>query len=191
MTQNSEIMKSKSRSINQIILVLVFGMIMMTANAQDNKSNQGNTKNPSGQDLSAPRPPSHESFQARPHHSPDMQQAGPEGREEFEEHRPILNLTDLTDVQKTAIKKVDLAFMPQITPLRKLVQADKAKLAALLAMQPADVTQTDNVADEIGKMVSKILKIMVQYDQSLRTTLSPDQQIIFDARPKPWLNTRL
>ena len=81
--------------------------------------------------------------------------------------------------------------MPQITPLRKLIQADKAKLAALLAMQPADVTQTDNVADEIGKMVSKILKIMVQYDQSLRATLSPDQQIIFDARPKPWLNTRL
>jgi hypothetical protein len=40
-------------------------------------------------------------------------------------------------------------------------------------------------------MVSKILKIMVQYDQSLRATLSPDQQIIFDARPKPWLNTRL
>jgi Spy/CpxP family protein refolding chaperone len=109
----------------------------------------------------------------------------------MQNHRPIPDLPGLTDEQKTAIRKVDLAFMPQVAPLRKLIEADKAKLEALLTMHPSDVTQTDNVADEIGKTVSKLLKIMVQYDQSLRVTLSPDQQVIFDARPKPWLREKL
>jgi hypothetical protein len=180
-------MKTQAISINRIALLLVFGLLMITTYAQDKKQSKNCHENLPTH-VSQPQPPAGVNEPGAPP-VPPMPPDPPE-REGFRDHRPILDLPDLTDDQKTAIKKVDLAFMPQVTPLRKLVDADKARLEALLAMHPADMTQTDNVADEIGKTVSKLLKIMIQYDQSLRATLSPDQQIIFDARPKPWLHMR-
>jgi len=181
-------MKTQIGMTRRIVLTLVSGILIISATAQQTHSGVPGTKTAPAQS-SQPQPPAGVNEPGAPP-VPPMPPDPPE-REGFRDHRPILDLPDLTDDQKTAIKKVDLAYMPQVTPLRKLVEADKAKLEALLAMHPADVTQTDNVADEIGKTVSKLLKIMIQYDQSLRVTLSPDQQIIFDARPKPWLRERM
>ncbi|MEI8007192.1 MAG: hypothetical protein WCI48_13380 [Bacteroidota bacterium] len=178
-------MKTQAFSINRIALLLLCGLLMISAYAQDKQQSKSNPDNMPTMISQPSHPDMHPG-----HHHPPMPPDGPE-YQGAEFHRPILDLPGLTDDQKTAIKKVDLAFMPQVTPLKKLIEADKAKLEALLTMHPADVTQTDNVADEIGKTVSKLLKIMVQYDQSLRVTLSPDQQVIFDARPKPWLRERL
>lgn len=178
-------MKTPAISINRISLILVFGLLMFTTYAQDKQPSKANSDNLPTM-ISQPSP---QDMQQQGHHHQLMPAEGPD-MEGSGFHRPILDLPGLTDDQKTAIKKVDLAFMPQVTPLKKLIDADKARLEALLTMHPADVTQTDNVADEIGKTVSKLLKIMVQYDQSLRVTLSPDQQILFDARPKPWLHLR-
>jgi hypothetical protein len=48
----------------------------------------------------------------------------------------------------------------------------------------------DQVADDIGKVASSILKQQIRHDQELRAILTPDQQIIFDSRPKPFLNMR-
>jgi hypothetical protein len=45
----------------------------------------------------------------------------------------------------------------------------------------------DLVADELGKIHTLVLKLMINQDQALRNLLTPDQQIIFDSRPKPFL----
>ena len=173
--------------INRIALVLAFGLFVLTAAAQEKTPSKNCHQNTPTQ-ISDPQTHTVSNQLPAPPVPPDP--PPPPDMRGMDDHRPILNLPGLTDDQKTAIKKVDIAFMPQVTPLRKLIEADKAKLEALLAMHPPDVTQTDNTADEIGKTVSKLLKTMVQYDQSLRVTLSPEQQVIFDARPKPWLRER-
>jgi hypothetical protein len=180
-------MKTQCCRVYRIAIVLAFGLIVINAGAQQLHTEVSGTNTAPAKACQHQPPAGVNELPAPP--VPPMP-PDPSDTDGFEGHRPILNLPDLTPEQKTAIKKVDLAFMPQLTPLRKLVQADKAKLEALLAMHPSDVSETDKVSDEIGKTVSKLLKIMVQYDQSLRVTLSPDQQVIFDARPKPWLHGR-
>jgi hypothetical protein len=44
------------------------------------------------------------------------------------------------------------------------------------------------VDDDIGNIEAGILKELIRHDQALRNLLTPEQQIMFDARPKPFLH---
>ena len=64
----------------------------------------------------------------------------------------------------------------------------RARLTTILSSAPINLKEADEVADEIGKLEASILKQQIRHDQALRIILTPDQQIIFDSRPKPFLN---
>ena len=98
-----------------------------------------------------------------------------------------LDLPDLTPDQLAKIKKTDLKNMAEMTPLRNQVREKRARLATIMATIPVELKQADILADEIGKTASAILKLQIRHDQELRAILTPDQQVLFDARPKPWL----
>ena len=100
-----------------------------------------------------------------------------------------LNLPDLSPEQLEKIKKSDLKHMSEVTPLRNQMREKKARLESILTTIPLDQKQADLVADDMGKIVSALLKSQIRHDQELRGILTPDQQVIFDSRPKPWMHS--
>ena len=75
----------------------------------------------------------------------------------------------------------------QIPHLRNQMLEKRIRLSSILTTMPIDNKAADQVADEIGKVAASILKAKIRHDLELRSLLTPDQQIIFDARPKPFL----
>lgn len=175
-------MKTKNRISIPIAIILFFSMIIMNAYAQDRHQAQGKSQNQSEDNLMPPQPPAHglnPDKQDRPNH--------PQG-EGFEEAPAPLDLPGMTPEQHEKIKKAHLKQVSDMTPLKNQLREKKARLETLLTTMPFDQKQADEVADELGKTGTAILKIQIRHDQELRNLLTPDQQVIFDARPKPWLN---
>ena len=80
--------------------------------------------------------------------------------------------------------------MKAMTPLFNQVREKKSRLQTILATTPFDVKSADQVAEDLGKMETVILKELIRHDQALRNLLTPDQQVVFDARPKPFLQRK-
>jgi Spy/CpxP family protein refolding chaperone len=162
-----------------ILPAIIFFLLILTVSGQ--KTNQHKkvmkpvTENSAVQDLKEPGtlPP----VQGKV--------ASPEGP-----GRPMLDLPGLTDDQREKIKKSDLKMMEQMTPMKNKMHELKAHLTTLLSISPVNMKEADDVSDEIGKLESTILKQQIRHDQEIRSFLTPDQQILFDARPKPFLEPK-
>ena len=165
-------MKTQLENAKWIILMLAFFMIVIGANAQKVVKAEGTEKVQT--ELAPPPPPP----------------PPPAERMSMNDEMPPMpfNLPDLTDVQKEKIKKSDLNHLSAMTPLRNQMREKQARLATILSTQPINMVDADQVADELGKIGTSILKLQIRHDQELRGFLTPDQQVIFDARPKPFLN---
>jgi Spy/CpxP family protein refolding chaperone len=74
-----------------------------------------------------------------------------------------------------------------MTPLKNQIREKKARLQTLLTSNPFDERSADQVAEDIGKIEGSILKELIRHDQFLKSLLTPQQQIIFDSRSKPFL----
>jgi Spy/CpxP family protein refolding chaperone len=175
-------MKTKQSILSRIVIVLFFSMIMIHVSAQDKSSPDASGLNPGTQNpASLP--------QAMPqnmHGRHDMQLPPPLG-DEMKRGPVPLELPDLTPEQHEKIKKAGLKHMSEMTPLKNQLREKKARLSTLLSTTPFDETQANQVADEIGKTASALLKSQIRHDRELRSILTPDQQVIFDSRPKPWM----
>ena len=68
-----------------------------------------------------------------------------------------------------------------MTPYRNKLREQHARLLTILTTVPFDQKLCDQLADEIGKTATAILKVRIRHDQELRNILTPDQQIIFDS----------
>lgn len=163
-------MKTKIASMT---LSLSFFLLLMTLSLSaqqplDNPSNDRKVR----QDVPPPPPPP-------PPYAVDADEPTP---------APRLDLPDLTDDQKEKIKAIDLKSMSELTPLRNLVKEKTARLQTVLTTQPFNEKEAFQLADEIGKIRGSMLKTGIRHDQELRKILTPDQQILFDAKPKPFLN---
>jgi Spy/CpxP family protein refolding chaperone len=180
-------MKTNQFLLKGILLLILFGMILVQLSAQDKNQGKAIKQNPKQQTntpatspVSPPSPPS-PNTPPPPPPVPDAEQEGPP---------PALDLPDLTNEQKEKIKKIDLQQMGAMTPLRNQMREKRVRLTTILTTMPVDMKAADQIADEIGKIVTSILKVQIRHDQELRGLLTPDQQIIFDARPKPFMKRR-
>ena len=180
-------MKTKQIILKGIILILFFGLILNQISAQNNnqvkeikKNSKQQVTTPTSQP-SQPSPPSPPSPPPPPPPVPDIDPDYPP---------PPLDLPDLTVEQQEKIKKTDLKQIEAMTPLRNQMRENRVRLTSVLTTMPMDITLADQLADEIGKLASAILKLQIRHDQELRNILTPDQQIIFDARPKPFLKRK-
>jgi Spy/CpxP family protein refolding chaperone len=167
-------MKTNKLFLKSIILILLFSMILIEVSAQNRNEGNKGKGNPNEQLSSPPSPPS----PPPPPPPPDVDQ---------DDMHPPLNLPDLTDEQKEKIKKIDLKQLETMTPLRNQMREKRVRLSIILTTMPVDMKAADQAADEIGKIAASILKAQIRHDQELRNLLTPDQQIIFDSRPKPFL----
>lgn len=168
-----------------IVLTTVLSMMMTTVFAQ-NKEDAPNAAKPMDRNdrKVAPVPP------PPPPPPPPSADAPSHPGMDDETMPKCLNLPGLTDEQNLKIHKLELKNIEAMTPLKNQMREKRAKLATLLSTQPVSQKETDLVADEIGKIMVSIMKLQIRHDQELRSILTPDQQIIFDARPKPFLGPR-
>jgi len=180
-------MKTKQIILKGIILILFFGLILNQISAQNNnqvkeikKNSKQQVTTPTSQP-SQPSPPSPPSPPPPPPPVPDIDPDYPP---------PPLDLPDLTVEQQEKIKKTDLKQIEAMTPLRNQMREKRVRLASILTTMPMDIALADQLADEIGKLASAILKLQIRHDQELRNILTTDQQIIFDSRPKPFLKRK-
>jgi Spy/CpxP family protein refolding chaperone len=171
-------MKITISKIKMIVLTSVLSMMVYGAFAQ-NKEDAPNAAKPMDRhDLQvAPVPP-----------PPPPPPPAPDAPDQLDDHGPMpIDLPDLTADQQAKIKKIDLKNMEAMTPHKNQMREKRAKMATLLSTQPVNLKEADLVAEEIGKIMVLIMKQQIRHDQEIRTILTPDQQIIFDARPKPFL----
>jgi Spy/CpxP family protein refolding chaperone len=170
-------MKTNKFLLKGIVLIILFGMILSEVSAQNRNEGKTVKQNPHEQ-ATSPTPPPSPPSPPPPPPPPDADQ---------DDMRPPLNLPDLTEEQHEKIKKVDLKQIEAMTPLRNQMREKKSRLSTILITMPVDIKSADQVADEISKVIAAILKAQIRHDQELRNILTPDQQIIFDSRPKPFL----
>ena len=100
---------------------------------------------------------------------------------------PPLLIPGLTDEQTEKIRKADLKQLEAMTPLKSLMREKNAHMNTILTAMPFNNREADKVADEIGAIHTSVLKLQIRHDQEIRAILNPDQQIIFDSKPKPFL----
>jgi len=176
-------MKTKNENAKWIILTIMFVMIVTGIFAQkvsDNSKLQKSHQEIASPPSSLPSPPSPPPPPPSQIMGDSMEDAPP----------PPFALPDFTDEQKEKIKKSDLKQMEAMTPLRNQMREKKVRLMTMLTTMPMNQKDADQVADEIGKLEAAILKQQIRHDQELRAILTPEQQIIFDTRPKPFLLKR-
>ncbi|MCX6306779.1 MAG: hypothetical protein NT040_17575 [Bacteroidetes bacterium] len=169
-------MKSKTKHATTIVTTLILSLVITAVFAQKpykpghpEKANQEQALTPPDAPPPPPPPP-----------IGDIPPAAP----------PALDLPDLTDVQLEKIKQAGLDHMKIMTPMHNQVREKKARLQTILTTTPFEIKLSDQVAEELGKIETGILKEMIRHDQELRTLLTPAQQVIFDARPKPFLRRK-
>ncbi|MCX6241670.1 MAG: periplasmic heavy metal sensor [Bacteroidetes bacterium] len=183
-------MKTLVQRVNTVIIFLVFGSFFAGAQVQSHQSDPGTASLSHSHDVSSTMPPSSPSvsgFPLPPCPPPPPPPPPPSSDECMEQGHQGLDMPDLTPDQSAGIKKIDLKNMADMTPLRNQMQEKRARLSTILITIPIDLKQVDLIADEIGKTAAAMLKAQIRHDQDLRAILTPDQQVLFDARPKPWL----
>ena len=172
-------MKTKSKIITGIAITIMISMMatFMFAQSQDKQPHAIKVKSEQTSPPSAPVPP------PPPPPPPPAELDNQEAP-----GMPKLDLPDLSNDQREKIRLSDLDQMKTMTPLHNQVREKKARLQTVLTTAPFDAKSADQVAEELGKIETAILKEMIRHDQALRNLLTPEQQIIFDSRPKPFLH---
>lgn len=98
----------------------------------------------------------------------------------------FLDIPGLTDEQKEKMKKADLKHMDATTPLKNQKMEKMAHLNTLLSSNNFNQKEANDIADEIGKIEASMLKEQIRHNRDIRDILTPDQRIMFDARPQPF-----
>lgn len=174
-------MKTKSKIITGIAITIMFSMMttLIFAQNQDKQLHPMKANKEHASQPGAPAPP-----------PPPPPPPPPLPAELYNQEAPVmpqLDLPDLSNDQREKIRLSDIEHLKTMTPLRNQVSEKKARLQTVLTTSPYDAKSSDLVVEELGKIETMIMKEMIRHDQALRNLLTPDQQVIFDSRLKPFL----
>ena len=89
---------------------------------------------------------------------------------------------DLTDTQKEQIKAMRVEFMKEMTPMKNNMDIKMAELKAASTGDNVDTKAVNKLMDDIGAMRTAMAKKQFANKQKVRTVLSDEQKVIFDAR---------
>jgi len=93
----------------------------------------------------------------------------------------------LTTAQQEQIKEQDLKNMQAMTPLKNKIREKHAHLVTLLSSDDLDMKDVNKTIDEIGALKTKMLQEQVSHHRAVRDLLTPEQKVLYDAKPKPFL----
>ncbi len=88
---------------------------------------------------------------------------------------------DLTDTQKEQMKAMRVGFMKEMTPLKNNMGIKMAELKAASTGDNVDAKAVNKLMDEIGAMRTNMAKKQFANQQKVRTVLSDEQKVMFDA----------
>jgi Spy/CpxP family protein refolding chaperone len=113
----------------------------------------------------------------------------PDGMNEDTPPHPMI--PGLSDDQKKQMKEIHLKQVASMTPLRNKVLEKTAKLNSVLSSGTYDDKEAGQLADDLGALKASMLKVSIETHRKIRAILTPEQQIIFDSKPKKFLKPRL
>lgn len=92
----------------------------------------------------------------------------------------MMQIPDLTEQQKTAIREAATEMRKEILPLRNQVREKSAHLQTLRTQEDADLDAIHNTLEEIGELKVEIAKERATLHQEIRELLNEDQRIWLD-----------
>jgi Spy/CpxP family protein refolding chaperone len=92
-----------------------------------------------------------------------------------------LQFLDLTQEQKDQIKEIHLAHMKDVQPLKDEVKINRVKVDALLKKDDPDKKEIVSLLESNGKLLTQIQVKSIEQKISVRSLLTDEQKIIYDA----------
>ncbi len=89
----------------------------------------------------------------------------------------------LSDEQRAEIKKIHMERMKERTQTRSLLNEKRAKLEVLQTADKPDMKEINKTIDEIASVKAQEMKAQAANRQKIRSLLTEEQRIYFDARP--------
>ena len=113
--------------------------------------------------------------------SAQQRQGNPQQKKQMKfENREML--PDLTDAQKDQMKAIRIKGMKANQALKNQLMEKKAHLNTLSTADKADMKAINKQIDEISVLQASMQKVRAQNKQEIRSLLTDDQRVIFDAR---------
>jgi Spy/CpxP family protein refolding chaperone len=97
---------------------------------------------------------------------------------------------DLTEDQEDQIKQIHLAYMKDVQPLKDEVKINRAKVNALLNNDDPDMKKIVSLVETDGKLLTQIQVKIIEQKINVRSLLTEEQKIIFDAHGEKMENRR-
>lgn len=106
----------------------------------------------------------------------------PEDEQEMMPPRPMAfsHIPDLTPDQLSKIEKLRLEHQKEMLPIRTKMQALRLDLRTMI-MEEQDQKKIDDKIEEIGKIRTELMKKQVKHRLAIRSLLTDDQKVYFDA----------
>ena len=96
--------------------------------------------------------------------------------------RDCHNMPDLTDAQKTSIKKLQISQKKEMLQHSNKLRELNAKLSTQRSADNANMTAINKTVDEITAVKNKQMKQREAHKQEIRKLLTDDQKVMFDSR---------
>ncbi len=96
-------------------------------------------------------------------------------------HSPM-QLLDLTEEQKDQIKEVRLAHIKDVQPMKDEVKINRFKVDALLKTDDPDMKEIVSLVEADGKLLTQIQVKSIEQKIKVRSLLTDEQKIIYDAQ---------
>ena len=97
---------------------------------------------------------------------------------------------DLTEDQEDQINHIHLAHMKDVQPLKDEVKINRAKVNALLNNDDPDMKKIVSLVETDGKLLTQIQVKSIEQKINVRSLLTEEQKIIFDAHGEKMENRR-
>lgn len=92
----------------------------------------------------------------------------------------FMHIPDLTDAQKTEIKKLRTALMSDMLPLRNQLRELQAHRQTISTGDNVNMKDVYKNIDDISAVKTKMAKKRADHRQAVRKLLTKDQRVIFD-----------
>ena len=92
----------------------------------------------------------------------------------------FMGIPDLTDAQKTQMKKMRTAQMKEALPLRNKMQELQAHKRTISTGDNVNMAELNKTIDEIGALKTQMMKKRATHHQAVRKILTDDQRVFFD-----------
>ncbi|MBN2620496.1 Spy/CpxP family protein refolding chaperone [candidate division WOR-3 bacterium] len=103
--------------------------------------------------------------------------------EKFSGHGPMI--PDLTDAQKEQMQNLHMELLRAMKPLQNEIGEKEARLHTLQSADKVNMSEINKVIEDIGQLRTKIMKLNVAHHQEIRSLLTEEQRVFFDAHHPP------